>query len=748
VQPARHQDNTSSTSNACLVRRLAIAGIATLLLAGLAPVTQAGATGDPSHRRPAPLIGAPVSGNSAYVGGPFIWTGYPYRDHDVTYPKGVTNGANLVQVQLSLEGGYVHVRIVLETLLDTRVPVIGMAFDTDENPATGAPSLPGGRWKPAGPLGVEDLALLTSGGGRLLRWNGARWREGGSFAVRSDVTTDTVEATLPLAPGPTTWRVFGVAGAADSAGHSWVDGAQPISDAAFVGGEVPANWQHARSDAVLAGQLDSSVAAATVNWGEVAAGASGLAAGSPATEPGFHTLVYRSGLDLGEGIGTATITRPGGEKIPVGNLYAGPYQPYLVWVPPHLPTRPPLVVYMHGFTQTHLDNAASFGPPAPNPTPAALLLGNGGFAPPAVVAFPLGRGENTFYFGPAEQDVLDVTNDALARFGADPNRVVLSGVSMGGFGTYRLGVRYPDRWSALVPFIGTGGSPQYEFGAVPQPVLDQVFSPIGFPTGNAELLENLVNLPIRMVNGQIDPIVNNVLVTQDTLRFQQLGYDYRAWVLARRQHEVVPSLSNCVLLEALGHQRAADPPRVVLSVEPSMFERDPSTGLDLHYDHAWWVSGVTVRNGVAKGTIDVTSLARSDRSSAATQVIGAGQNLTSGADLCGPNPAVHTGDAWREQGLVTRPVTPQPVVNGLNLSVSGVSNATIDLQGATVAVDRSMLLRVVGDGTSALRLVGPWTGPVQVLRDGRLVAVLTPTGGSVTLRANFTGAHDWTLLAR
>jgi hypothetical protein len=101
-----------------------------------------------------------------------------------------------------------------------------------------------------------------------------------------------------------------------------------------------------------------------------------------------------------------------------------------------------------------------------------------------------------------------------------------------------------------------------------------------------------------------------------------------------------------------------------------------------------------VRPTSAARSLRPGSLARSDRSSAATQVIGAGQNLTSGADLCGPNPTVHTGDDWREQGLATQPGTPQPVVNGLNLSLSGVSNVTMDLEGATVAVDRSMLLRV------------------------------------------------------
>lgn len=719
------------------------------LLAVSAPTFGSAARAAQSARagaRAEALAGDPVSGSSAYVHGALVWTGYPYRDRAVTYPAGLSNAANIVQLQLGLRAGRVHVHALLETLQDPRVPVLGVAFDTDTDPATGARALPGGRWTPAGALGVEVLAILHGGSGQLLAWDGRRWVARRTFPVRADTATDTIDAVVPLVPSRSArWRVFAVAGAAGADGRSWVDGSQPVADVAFVGGEPPANWQHQRSDAVLAGNIPSSAAAGTVDWAAIRSRRSERVA----LGPGFHTLVYRSRLLLGEGIGTATLTLPGGGTAPLGSLYAGPYQPYLVWVPPHLDRPTPLIVYMHGFTQTHLDNATSFGPAIPNPSPSALLLGNGGFDPPAVVAFPLGRGENTFYFGAAEQDVLDVTDDAVARFVVDPRRVVLSGVSMGGFGTYRIGVRYPDRWAALVPFIGTGGSPQFEFGAVPRPARDELFSPTGFPTGNAELLENLADTPIRMINGQIDPLVDNVLVSQDTLRLQQLGYDYRSWVLLRRQHEVVPSLSNCVLLEALTHRLVSDPPRVVLSVEPSMSQRDAASGLDLHYDHAFWVRGVTVRPGADKGTVDVTSLARGDRGHTASQLVDAGENLTAGADLCGPDPAVRTGDAWRELGLELTPASPLPTTNAVRATLTMVDGVTIDVARAGVRATLPVTLTITGDGITTVRLAGRWpAGAIRVFRDGRPAGTVRARGGDVTLRADFTGTHTYRLVVR
>lgn len=49
-----------------------------------------------------------------------------------------------------------------------------------------------------------------------------------------------------------------------------------------------------------------------------------------------------------------------------------------------------------------------------------------------------------------------VLDDVMRVYSVDPDRVALTGVSMGGEGTWSLAAAYPDRWSAIVPLCGSG----------------------------------------------------------------------------------------------------------------------------------------------------------------------------------------------------------------------------------------------------------------------------------------------------
>lgn len=69
---------------------------------------------------------------------------------------------------------------------------------------------------------------------------------------------------------------------------------------------------------------------------------------------------------------------------------------------------------------------------------------------------------------------------ALDEYAIDRNRVVLTGLSLGGFGAWSLGAQYPDRFCALAPVCG-GGDP-----------------------GDAG---KLAGLPIWSFHGEADPVV-------------------------------------------------------------------------------------------------------------------------------------------------------------------------------------------------------------------------------------------------
>jgi predicted peptidase len=62
---------------------------------------------------------------------------------------------------------------------------------------------------------------------------------------------------------------------------------------------------------------------------------------------------------------------------------------------------------------------------------------------------------NTWWVAESLMAGLDaLLNDAVAQLAIDPNRIYLTGLSMGGMGCWQLAAQYPDRFAALVPICG------------------------------------------------------------------------------------------------------------------------------------------------------------------------------------------------------------------------------------------------------------------------------------------------------
>jgi enterochelin esterase-like enzyme len=107
------------------------------------------------------------------------------------------------------------------------------------------------------------------------------------------------------------------------------------------------------------------------------------------------------------------------------------------------PGKRPLLVFLHGAggsSQSFVENEAVLD------TLAAL----GSEAP--VVAFP--EGEESWWHDRAsgnwgEYVVREAIPAVSRRFDADPRRVAVGGISMGGYGAYHLGLAYPGRWCAV-----------------------------------------------------------------------------------------------------------------------------------------------------------------------------------------------------------------------------------------------------------------------------------------------------------
>ena len=233
-----------------------------------------------------------------------------------------------------------------------------------------------------------------------------------------------------------------------------------------------------------------------------------------------------------------------------------------------------------------------------------------------------------------------------------------------------------------------------------------------------DALENLCNVPIRMINGRLDPQKNAFagnVPDLDALALQKLEYDFRYWQLLRRGHEVIPELTNGVFLEVLDLPRDPNPARVVFSVEPFLDACEPDTRLELRHDSAYWVSGLTVRGDNFqrgdKGTVDATTLARADRVRVPHPYAIVSGNTQQPRDLVGPNPQVHGFDEWVEQGISVHARRRRSRSRTASPPRSHGSRPSPSISAAWASIRHgSSRATVTGDGRTELHLVGEWRG--------------------------------------
>jgi predicted peptidase len=73
---------------------------------------------------------------------------------------------------------------------------------------------------------------------------------------------------------------------------------------------------------------------------------------------------------------------------------------------------------------------------------------------PFLVVFPQCR-KNDWWTAPKmEERALRALDQTVMEFKGDPQRIYLTGLSMGGYATWDLGARYPGNFAALVPVCG------------------------------------------------------------------------------------------------------------------------------------------------------------------------------------------------------------------------------------------------------------------------------------------------------
>ncbi|MGC8742043.1 MAG: PHB depolymerase family esterase [Candidatus Sumerlaeaceae bacterium] len=208
----------------------------------------------------------------------------------------------------------------------------------------------------------------------------------------------------------------------------------------------------------------------------------------------------------------------------------GTTQPYRLYVPAAINETSqalPLVVVLHGWG---VDEFAWF-----KFTPVRRVADEFGF----VVAAPYARG-NWWYRGSAERDVLDMIRDVRKALRIDPRRIYLAGHSMGGWGTWYIGLRHPELFAAIAPMAG--------------------FDP-------AELVVAAANLSPFVIHDAVDPIVPVEQSRRPVARLAQQGIShvYREEIGYGHASRMIGDNLRRVLAWFVEHPREAKPRRVALA---------------------------------------------------------------------------------------------------------------------------------------------------------------------------------------
>ncbi|NMA42434.1 MAG: prolyl oligopeptidase family serine peptidase [Oligosphaeraceae bacterium] len=279
--------------------------------------------------------------------------------------------------------------------------------------------------------------------------------------------------------------------------RQWMDDSLASRQAAWL--LAKANYALASSKRIGGGDLKKEVAALLLiedSWKMLIRAAAQSRLGRPdiEEEKGARLRAFLSEID--QSFQTYSISLPAA------------YDPDVKW---------PLLVSMHG----HGWYAPFQGHPAPSYRGVFCLS-------------PQGRGA-TDYKDIGELDVLQAIAEVQKDFNIDPNRIYLSGSSMGGTGSFHLGVHYADRFAAIFPIVGNADNRAWE---------QRWGWNNHFPGRNTELrgflqeshnarayAKNLFNLPAYVVAGSADTVVppeHSRFVVQE---LRQAGYnvEYREY---------------------------------------------------------------------------------------------------------------------------------------------------------------------------------------------------------------------------
>ena len=194
-----------------------------------------------------------------------------------------------------------------------------------------------------------------------------------------------------------------------------------------------------------------------------------------------------------------------------GTLHKQVEADYLLFLPRDYEARGakrwPLIVFLHGAGErgTNVELVTKHGPPK-------RVAADPDF--PFVVLSPQCPPGTTWNLDTLEA----LLDDTLARHAVDPKRVYLTGLSMGGFGSWAWAAANPERFAAVVPICG-GGDP----------------IPVRLMSGRRR--DALAKLPIWCFHGAKDNVVALAESQRMIDAYKSIGNEVRLTVYPEAGHD-------------------------------------------------------------------------------------------------------------------------------------------------------------------------------------------------------------------
>jgi len=126
---------------------------------------------------------------------------------------------------------------------------------------------------------------------------------------------------------------------------------------------------------------------------------------------------------------------------------------YLLYLPEddEEQSKVPLVLFLHG-------RGESFGPPSLVAKWGPPKFAARGDKLPYILLSPQCPGDDSWSSDTQQTRLAELLDQIVGQYNVDTNRVYLTGLSMGGYGSWRLAATHPERFAAVVPVCG-GGDP-------------------------------------------------------------------------------------------------------------------------------------------------------------------------------------------------------------------------------------------------------------------------------------------------